>query len=205
MDDGVVVLEDLEAALQPPLGGDEDREILVVLDLVMAVEVRQEHVEARREPGAEMGRRHPPLAEFAGRGVELAGEAAEAVVDVEPELRHRADLVARRPGRAREAVEEEPQLVRPAGAGFEVEGRGIGHASDMARRGAFVRQAPSGNRPLRALDRQVVGPELGVLQHVGGLAVEDDLTHVEDDGTIGQFERGDGVLLDDDGGDAGAP
>ena len=54
-----------------------------------------------------------------------------------------------------------------------------------------------------ALDREIVGAEFGVCRaHRPRVAVEDDLAHVEDDGAVGELERGDGVLLDDHRGDA---
>ena len=115
-------LQNLEALRQARLGGAEQREELVVLDLVMAVEVRQEHLQARREAGAEALRRHQAFAELARRSPSaLPPIAAEAVVDVEPEARQLAEIDVIRPDLARIALEEDAEIVRPAGAGFDVE------------------------------------------------------------------------------------
>ena len=53
----------------------------------------------------------------------------------------------------------------------------------------------------RRSDRQIGGAEFRIAEHFGGFAVEGDLAHIKDDGAVGELQRRDGVLLDDDGGD----
>src|ERR1700737_2524423 len=54
----------------------------------------------------------------------------------------------------------------------------------------------------RRSDGEIIGAELGVVEDVAGITGKDDFAHVENCGTVGELERRNGVLLDDDGGDA---
>src|SRR3546814_656453 len=47
-------------------------------------------------------------------------------------------------------------------------------------------------------DGEVVPPELRIPQDLGGAAAEDDLAVVQDHAAVGDAERGDRILLDDD-------
>ncbi len=83
MDRVVIGVEDLEAALQPRLRLGEDREIMMVLDIVVAVEMPKKMVEARREPAREIRRRQPALAIVANAAGQHAAEFAEHVVPLQ--------------------------------------------------------------------------------------------------------------------------
>jgi hypothetical protein len=62
---------------------------------------------------------------------------------------------------------------------------------------------PAFRRPEhKTSDSEIIRPQFRVVENVAGIAGEHDLAHVEDDGTVGELQRGDGVLLDNDGGDA---
>lgn len=55
----MIGIENLEAALQPGLGLGEDRKIMDILDIMVAVEVPKKMIEPRREPARELRRRQP--------------------------------------------------------------------------------------------------------------------------------------------------
>ena len=64
-----------------------------------------------------------------------------------------------------------------------------------------------GGRPLHPAGfvvsyRQILVPQFGVLENVAGRAVEGDLTHVQDEGAVREFQRRHCVLFDNDGSDA---
>jgi hypothetical protein len=122
MDVLVVGLEHLEAAQQPRLRPSEDREELVVLDRVVALEMAEERLQPRPEPGAVLGRRQPSLAEIGGALGERHRRAAEAVVDAKPEAGEFAEVGVPLPDSAGIALDEELEVVGPAGALVEVEG-----------------------------------------------------------------------------------
>ena len=73
----MVAVENLEAALQARLGPGEHRKIVVVLDIVVAVEIAEEEIQPRREELGEFRRRRPPFA-----------VVADAVVNMPPSSRN---------------------------------------------------------------------------------------------------------------------
>ena len=117
----MVLLEDVKAADEARLGRVEQREELEILDLMVPMEVGEQHVQAGSEPGLVGRRRHQAFAEFEGPCLKLAAEVAEAVMDLQPEAGHGAEIGMARPDLARKAIEENPEVVGPAGAGVEVE------------------------------------------------------------------------------------
>ena len=60
----MIVLQHLEAAHETRLGGAKQREVAQILDLMMHLELRQEELQARREPAPELGKRQGALAEL---------------------------------------------------------------------------------------------------------------------------------------------
>ena len=116
MDAVVVGVEDVEAALQPAFCARERGKIVLILDLVMAFEIAEEKVEARREPGGEGGRIQPALAVIGNPPGEHRADVTKHVVALQPELRHAADVVMRLPLGARIALKQEPQILGKAGA-----------------------------------------------------------------------------------------
>ena len=120
----MVELEDLEAPDQTRLGGAEERKELMVLDLMVAVQMGQHRLQARRQPRPELLGGQAAFAELGRRRGERAAEVAEAVVDLQPEARHRAEIGVTGPDLARVAVKEQPEIGRPALSGIEVERHG---------------------------------------------------------------------------------
>ena len=97
------------------------------------------------------------------------------------------------------------QIVKDVGAGERALMQVNGVKSARARRERFKRRVAGSAQGEEASDRQVFVAEVGVLQHLVRRALPGDRAHVEDDGAIGELQRGDGVLLDDDRGDAESP
>jgi hypothetical protein len=124
MDDFVISLEHVEAMGEACLGGLKHREIVQILDLVMRIELLQEELQPRRKPGAEVLRGRSPGAKSRGGRLERAGDLAEHVVALQPELRHGPEIGVGAPERARVAVDQQAQVGRQAGAGVEGEGGG---------------------------------------------------------------------------------
>jgi hypothetical protein len=81
----------------------------------------QQRPEARRVPGPEALRRHKAFAKVDSRRLKRSAEIAEAVVNAQPEARHFAEIGVGRPCFARKPIEEQPEVVRPALAGIEIE------------------------------------------------------------------------------------
>ena len=52
----MVAVENIEAANQPLVGTPEDREIMIVLDVMMRVQLLQEELQSRREEAGEFTR-----------------------------------------------------------------------------------------------------------------------------------------------------
>ena len=120
----VIVLQHLETTGEPRLRRLEDRKVVKVLDLVVRVELLQEELQPGRKPGPEVLRARSPIAEGGGCFLERPGDVAEHVVPREPKLRHGAEIGMSLPHRARIAVDQEPQLGRPAVSDIECERRG---------------------------------------------------------------------------------
>ncbi len=116
----MIALENLEAPGQPRLGGREKRKELVVLDRMMALQPAEELAEAAGIPGPIVDHLDPAFAEILADILQFAAEAAELIMDMEPETRHLAEIDVVRPNLARIGVEEYPEVVRPAFSGIEV-------------------------------------------------------------------------------------
>src|SRR5215208_2099492 len=84
VEDVVIVLQHLEATHETRLGGAKEREIAQILDLMMHLELRQEELQARREPPPELRERQGALPELRRRGFKRAPEITEHVVAIEP-------------------------------------------------------------------------------------------------------------------------
>ena len=136
----MIALQHVEAAGEPRLRRLEDRKVMQVLDLMVGIELLQEELQPGRKPGAEVRGRRGPVAKCGGRLLQRCGNIAEHVMAREPELRHGAEIVVSLPHRARVAVDQEPQIGRPAVAGVERERRGRG----------FVQGLPCGLDSLQA-------------------------------------------------------
>ena len=90
----------------------------------MAFQALQEELQARRESAAEAVRRERTFAEIRIRLLKRSAEAAKAVVAVEPEARHLAEVLVLVPDLARIEGEEHAKLRRPAVACVEFEAQG---------------------------------------------------------------------------------
>ena len=122
----MVAFQHVEATGEPRLRRLEDRKVMQVLDLMVRVELLQEELQPGRKPGAEFWGRRGPVSECGSRLLERCGNVAKHVVAREPELRHDAEIGMPLPNLARIAVDQEPQIGRPAIAGIERERRGCG-------------------------------------------------------------------------------
>lgn len=135
----MIALEHVEAGNETRLGSAEDREIGVVLDLVVPLELGEEELQARREPGAVVGGRHRALAELVDRLVERGAERAKHVVALQPEARCDAEIGMAAPDLTRIAVEKQSEVWRPPGAAVEIEGW-IGHGGHPVTGGRLATQ-----------------------------------------------------------------
>ena len=117
MNRGVVTLEHVEAADEAFLGHPEDRKIVAILDVVMALQLGEEDLQARREEAREpIGRKHPFTKLRRGRS-ERAAEIAETAMPVEPKACRFAEIGVARPDLARIFHEQDGEIRRPAARG----------------------------------------------------------------------------------------
>ncbi len=137
--DGVVVaLQHVETARQALVGGAEDREIVVVLDLMMDVELRQQELQPRHELVREFGGRQPATAEVRFDHAQHVRQLAKHVVARQPEPRHAAEIGVALPLLARVFHQQHAHLLRPAVAACEREKRVIGGVRRFDAHGRYI-------------------------------------------------------------------
>ncbi len=126
MDSVVIAFQDVEAARQPLVSSAEDREVMVVFDLVVDLELRQQELQPRHEDAREFCRRQPPLAKPGLYLADHVGQFTKHVMTRQPEARHAAEIGVALPLLARITRQQHAQFVRPAVAAGQRENVVIG-------------------------------------------------------------------------------
>ena len=151
----VVAFQHVEAARQAFIGGTEDREIVVVLDLVVDVELRQQELQPRHELAREFGGRQAATAEVSFDHAQHIRQLAEHVVARQPEPRHAAEIGMTLPLLTRIFRQQDEHVLRPAIAGGEREEAVIGGARRFDAHGRYIaiaRANAKGKPALRMAD-----------------------------------------------------
>ena len=95
--------------------------VVKILDPVVGVEMREHVADAGRKPEPKPFGRDKTFAKLAGRRLQDVAKVAKALMDAEPEADALAEIGVGGPDLAREAIEKQTKVVRPALAGIEIE------------------------------------------------------------------------------------
>jgi hypothetical protein len=110
-------VEEVDAARKPRLGLAEKREVMIVLDLMMAVELGEEELQVAGEPALELRGLAALVEGLLGALADQLIELAEHVVALQPQPRQLAEIGVTLPAFPRILPQKEPELfVEPAGA-----------------------------------------------------------------------------------------
>jgi hypothetical protein len=112
VDQVMVGIENVEATFQSWLDACEDREILMVLDIVVSVQISQEEVETRRKELCELTRIRTALPIVSNRACQYAAHLAKHVVPLQPEHRHAMHVLVFGPFTTWVFLDQEAQIVR---------------------------------------------------------------------------------------------
>src|SRR5206468_405644 len=101
VDDLMIIFEQVEADDQALVLAAEQREVIVVLDVMVPLEMAQEVVETRRKEAVKLIRIGGAFAEFRGGRLEHTAQFAKHVVHLQPKLRRLAEIAVLIPSLAR--------------------------------------------------------------------------------------------------------
>src|SRR3954470_20456612 len=112
VDQLMILLQQLETMCQPGIGGGEQREILIVLDLVMPFQVAKEMIEPWREPTGKPLGIHLLFPEISNALDKHPAQFAKHVMPLDPETAEFTDRMPCIPFGARIFLDQDPEIVR---------------------------------------------------------------------------------------------
>jgi hypothetical protein len=119
VDEMVVGIENVETVIQPFLGRRENREVVLVLDIVMTVKLTEEELQPWREELSELGCGRPALATIGDAAAQMAAQLAKHVMALQPHRGHGPDVGVAQPRLARIFFNEITQVPRQTGASLK--------------------------------------------------------------------------------------